>query len=311
MKHRSIALAIMAWLMWLPWVHAQQDPMYTHYMYNTQVVNPAYAGSREALTVTGLFRAQWVAFDGSPLTQTVTMHTPLITQNFGVGLAFSNDKIAQTYTTNGQVDFAFRFATGRHSQLALGLKGTLTRFSENLSDVALRDRIDPLFEDYSPRRLFPNVGAGIYFKHDKYYVGLSVPELLENQLKPNDVTGSISGLKQRHYYAIGGAIFDLENRIQFKPTAMIKYTYRAPIQIDLTASLIIRDRLILGLMYRYRDATGLLLGFNITEQLMLGYSFDWSFANRTGRYNNGSHEFVLRYDFLFRNSQGARSSRYF
>jgi type IX secretion system PorP/SprF family membrane protein len=311
MKKTFIAFPIMAWLLWLSCVHAQQDPMYTHYMYNTQVINPAYAGSREALTVTGLLRAQWVAFDGSPLTQTVTLHTPLVTQNFGVGFAFSNDRIAQTYTTNGQIDFAFRFATGRHSQLALGLKGTASRFSENIAGLDLRDQVDPAFANYSPRRLLPNVGAGAYFKHDKYYVGISVPELLENQLRANTVSGSISGLKQRHYYAIGGAIFDLKNRLQFKPSAMVKYTYRAPIQIDVTGALIIRDKLILGLMYRYREATGLLLGFNITEQLMLGYSFDWSFANRTTRYNNGSHEFVLRYDFLFRSSQGARSSRYF
>jgi type IX secretion system PorP/SprF family membrane protein len=285
--------------------------MYTHYMYNTQAVNPAYAGSRDALTVTALFRAQWISFgEGAPLTQTLTMHTPLKVQNFGVGLSVSYDEIGESRLTNGQVDFAYRFFTSRHSQLAFGLKGTLARFSENLTHLQLRDLHDQAFTPFRGQML-PNVGAGIYFKHDRYYVGLSVPELLENQLRNNYVSGSIPGLKQRHYYGIVGAVFDLQNRIQLKPSMMVKYTANVPIQIDLSAILIFRERFNTGLNYRFREGLGLMMGFNFTEQLLFGYSFDWSFPNQTARYNGGSHELMLRYDFLFRHSNGARSPRYF
>jgi type IX secretion system PorP/SprF family membrane protein len=311
MRSLPLGLSLLVLLLHLSHVHAQQDPMYTHYMYNTQVINPAYAGSREALTVTGLMRSQWMNFPGRPVTQTLTLHTPLITHNFGLGISVSNDVAAETKIANGQLDFAFRFFTGKRSQLALGLKGTLTRFSENLDQLDRRSPGDPAFAANIRSRLLPNIGTGLYFKHDRYYAGVSVPELFESRLQENVVNGSIAGLKQRHYYGIFGALFDLKNHIQLKPSAMVKYTANAPIQIDLTGCLIFRDKLNTGLMYRHREAAGLLLGFNFTEQLMVGYSYDWSFANRTARFNAGSHEFMLRYDFLFRHSHGARSSRYF
>ena len=299
-------LGLMANLAW-----GQQDPMYTFYMYNTQAVNPAYAGSREALTVTALTRLQWAGFEGSPTTHTLTMHTPLSIQHFGVGASLTHDVAALTKITNVQADFAFRLPVSRHGVLAMGLKGTASRLSENLSQLNPRQAGDPSFSNNYSSRLIPNVGAGLYLQHDAYYIGFSVPELLQGRLRENTVAGSISGLKQRHYYTIAGAMFQLKNRIQFKPTAMVKYTALAPIQIDLSGSLVFRDKLTTGLMYRHAEAVGLQLGFNLTEQLFLGYAYDWSFANRTGRFNQGSHEFALRYDFLFRHSRGARSPRYF
>lgn len=310
MNWKSLILISWVWIAATPALWAQQDPMYTHYMYNTQVVNPAYAGSRDALTVTGLARLQWVGFDGSPSTKTLTVHGPILGNNFGFGVALSNDAIAKTKVANTQFDFAYRLHLSRSLCLAMGLKGSLTRFTENLDDVKVPLPNDPLFIG-GRGRLLPNVGAGLYIQHDRFYAGLSVPQLLENQLLTGLVSGSLSRLRQRHYYGIMGAVFELKNRLKLKPTLLVKYAEEAPLQVDLTATLIMRDKFSAGLMYRLGDALGMLLGFNVTEQLQVGYSFDWSVANRTARYNGGSHEFMLRYDFLFRNSKGARSPRYF
>ncbi len=289
----------------------QQDPMYTYYMYNTQAVNPAYAGSREALTLTALTRLQWVNFPGRPATHTLTMHTPLNRQRFGIGATVTHDVVALTKLTNAQADFAFRIPVSRHGVLAMGLKGSLGWLSEDFRQLDIREPGDIALSSNFQSRMIPNIGAGLYLQHDTYYLGFSVPELLEGRLRDNLVTSSIAGLKQRHYYAIAGAVFQLKHRVQFKPSAMVKYTANAPVQIDLTGNLIFRDRLIVGMMYRHAEAVGLQLGFNFTEQLFLGYGYDWSFANLSGRFNGGSHEFALRYDFLFRNSKGTRSPRYF
>jgi type IX secretion system PorP/SprF family membrane protein len=293
-------------------VWGQQDPMYTHYMYNTQVINPAYAGSREALTVTGLMRSQWTGFDGNPVTQTLTIHSPLVSRHFGVGVALNRDGIGISTFTSVQMDFAFRFSTGKRSQLAFGLKGGFTGFSENLSGLTRMEDIDPVFVDYQGG-IIPNIGTGAYFQHERFYVGVSIPELLENTLHKALSKGTLvpSGYKQRHYYLIAGAIFELQDRIDLKPTLMVKHTVGAPLQIDMTAQVIFYDKLIAGAMFRYAADAGLMIGFNFTEQLMMGYAFDWSFKYQTGRYNSGSHEFAIRYDFLYRNSKGVRSSRYF
>lgn len=303
-------------------VYGQQDPMYNHYMYNTQVINPAYAGSREALTVTGLMRTQWLGFDGSPVTQTLTVHSPLVSRHFGVGLALNRDALGVSTITSGQFDFAFRFSTGKRSQLAFGLKGGMTGLSENLYMLTRATQGDDVFTDPNVTiypKIVPNIGTGVYFQHEKFYLGISVPELLENALRPSIALNPLlgqdslvpSGFKQRHYYLIAGAIFELQDRIDLKPTVMVKHTVGAPLQIDMTAQVIFYDKLIAGAMYRYAADAGLMIGFNFTEQLMMGYSFDWSFENQTGRYNSGSHEFAIRYDFLYRNSKGVRSSRYF
>ncbi|MFM2376049.1 MAG: hypothetical protein RLZZ165_1146 [Bacteroidota bacterium] len=311
MKRHFILLGLL--LLVAARMQGQQDPMYTHYMYNTQVVNPAYAGSREALTFTGLVRAQWVDFPGRPASQTLSLNTPVVSEHFGVGLSYTSEQFGKgTSVSNGQVDFAFRFYTSKRSQLAMGLKGSMVQFSENMVNLFLKDPVDPYFPSGTRGRIAPNVGTGLYFKHDRYYIGLSIPKLLENRFQlDSGRNGTFLGFRQRHYYGIFGMRLDLENRIQFIPTALVKYTLDVPLQVDLTASLLIRDQLMTGLMYRHRDAVGMMFGFHFTEQLLAGYSFDWSLGIGTGRYNSGSHEFMLRYDFLFRNSQKTRSSRYF
>ena len=294
-------------------VQAQQDPMYTHYMDNTLIVNPAYAGSRDALTVTGLFRSQWVDFKGAPVNQTITMHAPLTNEHIGLGLAVSNDKIGPINNSSIVGDFAYRMNLGKKSILALGLSAGINIFQANLSALQLNQSGDPTFQNNINNQLTPNIGFGAYYYREHFYVGASCSNLLQNNYSAINQTNRIAliGQEQRSYYLIAGAVFNLGNDVAFKPTTLLKGTAGAPVEVDLTASFIIVKRLLLGAMYRTGDAVGALVGFYITPQFYLGYSYDWSYGLKTPLYNLGSHEIVLRYDFLRIGKKQVHSPRYF
>jgi type IX secretion system PorP/SprF family membrane protein len=293
-------------------VCAQQDALYTHYMYNTLAINPAYAGSRDALTMTALGRFQWVGFSGAPMTQTFTAHAPVAWQSLGLGLSVVNDKIGPTTTTAFYADVAYRMKVSEYSRLSFGLKGGMNNFTAGLEDVKLQNQNDVSFAQGIRSKMLPNVGFGIYFQSRKFYAGLSIPKLLENKFYGDNANTSVNiGSEKRHYFFITGAIFDLTPQLKFKPTLLTKVATSAPIQMDLTANFIINDLVTLGAMYRTGDAFGVLAGVNVTEQFLLSYSFDWSTTNMTGRYNSGSHELLLRYDLVFHKEKRIKSPRYF
>jgi len=291
---------------------AQQDAMFTHYMYNTLAVNPAYAGSRDALTITGLHRSQWIGFDGAPITQTLTAHTPIINENIGLGLSVINDKIGPVNTTSLYADFSYRIKIDKKSHLAFGLKGGMNMVNNNLTSLNLDDKNDLAFIQNVQSKLLPNFGFGMYYSSDKFYAGVSIPKLLENNFANNTTSGSTNlASEKRHYFLIAGTVFNINEGIKLKPTTFIKVTNGAPIEADVTASFIFHDKFWLGGMFRTGDALGILAGLNITNQFALGYSFDWSYANTTMKYNGGSHELMLRYDFIYKVEEKIRSPRYF
>lgn len=292
---------------------AQQNPMFTHYMNNTLAINPAYAGSRDALTVTALHRSQWVDFKGAPVTQTLTMHSPLKNEHIGVGLSVLNDKIGPTNNTSVFGDFAFKMKLNSKSKLALGLSAGANIWQARLSTLNLDNQNDPTFQNNISNRVTPNVGFGAYYSTDRFYAGISVPNLIQNSYSElKQANGStLTAKEQRHYFLIAGAVLKLSDNLAFKPTTLVKVTAAAPIQVDLTASFIIMKRLLLGGMYRTGDAVGALVGFDITDQFHIGYSYDWSLGLSTAKYNKGSHEIVLRYDFIFSSKKQIHSPRYF
>lgn len=294
-------------------VQAQQDPMYTHYMYNTLVINPAYAGSRDALTLTALHRSQWVDFKGAPTTQTLTIHSPLRNEHLGVGLSLSNDKIGPTNSTAVFVDFACMMQLTKKSKLALGLSAGANIFQANLSTLNLDEQADPVFQNNIKNHATPNFGFGIYYSRERFYAGISVPDLLQNNysIVTKDNGNTLISKEQRHYFFIAGTVLNIADNLAFKPTTFVKATSGAPIEADVTASFIIMKRLLLGVMYRTGDACGALIGIDITNQFHVGYSFDYSYGIQTFKYNNGSHEIVLRYDFLTADRKQIHSPRYF
>lgn len=292
---------------------AQQDPMYTHYMNNTLSINPAYAGSRDALTVTALHRSQWVDFRGAPSTQTLTLHSPVGNKHVGLGLAIANDKIGPNNNTGISGSFAYRMQITKKSKLALGLSGGANILQSNLSSLALDNQNDPSFQQNISNRVTPSFGAGVYYSREQFYAGVSVPNLLESDYYSSMQTnGTVTVSKaRRHYFFIAGALFNLNNNLAFKPTTFVKVVPGAPIQADFTASFIIMKRFLLGAMYRTGDGMGALVGFDISQQFHIGYSYDYSLGLRTSKYNHGSHEVILRYDFIFNSNKQIHSPRYF
>ena len=293
--------------------HAQQAPMYTHYMYNTLVINPGYAGSRDALTVTALYRSQWVDFKGAPVTQTLTLHTPLQNDHIGVGLSVMNDKIGPSNNTAVFADFAYRMKLNANSKLALGLSGGTNIFQASLNTLQLDQQADPTFQNNINNHVTPNFGFGIYYSRERFYAGVSAPNLLQNNYSViNQSNGtSLVANEQRHYFFIAGTMIKMSDNLSFKPTMFVKVTNGAPVQADLTASFIIMKKLLLGAMFRTGDSFGGLIGIDITEQLHLGYSYDWSYGLQTFKYNQGSHEILLRYDFICNSKKQIHSPRYF
>jgi len=286
---------------------AQQDPMFTHYAYNTLWLNPAYAGTRDLLTLTGIHRAQWLNFDGTPKTTSFSMHAPIVLGKSGAGFNVISDQLGVTKSTWISADYAYHVRLNKTSKLSFGLKGLVNIYRNSVSTLSLITQSDAAFAN-DIRSVLPNAGFGMYYFSKNYYVGISCPKMLQNKL---NTSASLLSREQRHYYVIGGYAYEFSRDITFKPTAFLKVTPGAPIEGDITGTFVFDDNFNIGLMYRSADAVGALIGFNATDQLYIGYSFDWSFPNTTFRYNKGSHEICLRYDFFVKPETKIKSTRHF
>lgn len=280
-------------------VVAQQEYMFTHYMFNKMAINPGYTGTLDAISITGLHRSQWVAFDGAPITQNITAHMPIEAKNFGVGVGISNDKIGPTQNLGVNGNFAYHLNINEKSKLGLGLSAGINFFSNNLTSLKTVNTSDAAFAENVSNKVLPNIGFGAYYYTDKYFAGISTPKLLQNNLDINDPTGTSLAIshEKRHYFLTGGTEFDLTSDGQFKikPTTLIKITVGAPIQLDLTGNVVYKEQISAGLSWRTGDAIGLLLGYNFNKEFTVGYSFDFSYTNTTFNYNGGSHEIMLQY----------------
>ena len=290
---------------------AQQEAMFTHYMFNTLNINSGYAGSRNALSVVAINRNQWVGFDGAPVTQTISLHSPLYKQSLAGGLTVMKDKIGPTNLSTITVDLAYRMKISESSTLSFGLKGGLNVFNSQLTTLDLTTQGDQSFSDNFKSKLMPNFGFGMYYQSTKFYAGISTPKILENTTASSTVSGGSILSTQRHYYLIAGGIFNLSPRLVFRPSTFVKATVGAPLEVDITSIFVVDDLFWGGAMFRTGDAVGLLFGININKQLQFGYSYDWSYALNVVTNKTGSHEIMLRYDFIFRDKEKIRSPRYF
>lgn len=318
MKKKSLITIIFSCVLFLG-VKAQQDPMYTHYMYNTLSVNPAYAGSRDAMTATLLHRTQWMSFPGAPKTMSFTLHSP-VQKGVNLGLSVYNDQIGPVNTTSFGLSYAYRFNLNESSKLALGLNANLNAASLNFDGFNLNQSGDPAFASVA-NKMMPNFGIGAYYSKERFYAGVSIPRLLENVYAIDPMGNEEMKKIQRHYFLIAGAMIPLNESWDVKPTGLYKVTASSPMQLDLTCELVYEQKFDFGLFYRTDlnvteflrtgDGVGFLAGINLNDNLHLGYSFDYSFANPTSYANMGSHEIMLRYDFDFKDKLRIRSPRYF
>mgnify|MGYP000259418367 CR=1 FL=1 len=296
MKNRLLTLVIIITSVLCTDGFAQQDAQYTQYMYNTISVNPAYAGQRGALSVLGLHRSQWVGLEGAPKTQTLSVHAPIGTsERIGLGLSAINDQIGPVQETTINLDFSYTLPVSEKGKLSLGLKGTA-----HILDVAYDE-----LNQYNPgdelltkdvNGLSPNVGVGLYYRQsERWYLGLSVPSLLETK----HVDGhSLSAAKERmNYYLIGGYVFDLSENTKFKPAFLTKAVSGAPLQVDLSANFMLYEKFIVGAAYRWSAAFSGMVGFQINDQLLVGFAYDRETTELGNtEFNSGSFELFLRFE---------------
>lgn len=284
-------------------VQAQQDPMYTQYMYNTMAVNPGYAGSRGVMNITGLVRQQWLGIDGAPQTQTLVFHSPLTNKNIGLGLSVVKDKIGPINQTMIFGDYSYTIKVNESSKLAFGLKAGVNMIQGELAGLRTTEDNDVAFSQDLENRVNPNFGFGMYYHSDKWYIGASIPQLLENE---DDYTN----VKQRrHYFLIGGYAWEINDQLTIRPTTLIKATVGSPLSVDITATLILRNKLWIGVTHRWSDSFGVLLGYQLTDQLRAGGAYDYTISDLSG-YSNGTFEIMVSYDFYFKKTK-LRSPRYF
>lgn len=285
---------------------AQQDPQYTQYMYNPININPGYAGSRGTTSIFLLHRAQWVGLEGAPVTNTASLNAP-VGRNVGLGLTFINDKIGPTDTNLFSADFSYTLKVNDYYKLGLGIKGSLQLFNVDFTKLNIYDPSDPRFQTNINNQLTPNVGAGAFLYSDATYFGLSVPNILETQHYEHN---EVSVAKERfHVYAMGGHVFDLAYNWKFKPAALAKVVQGAPVQLDLTANVLYNDKFTVGVAYRWDAAVSALAGFQVSDKLFIGYTYDTE-TTALADYNSGSHEIFLRFE-LFKKYEKVMNPRFF
>lgn len=274
---------------------AQQDPMFSQYMFNTLAINPAYAGSADLLTANAIYRHQWVDIDGAPRTQTVTMHSPLRRESISLGGSIINDAHGPVRQTGVYFDASYRIMMDK-SKLAFGLKGGVNFFQANLLDLNPVEGDDPTFQQNISNRALPNFGAGIMWYTRKSYLGLSVPKILESKLLDGDLPDFQDNNQRQHFFLIGGTVLELNNYVYFKPAFLVKAVPGAPVSFDLTANFMFYEKFWIGGMYRYQDAVGLLLQYEVNNKFHVGYAYDYTTSD-LGNYTTGSHEIMLGIDF--------------
>jgi len=282
--------------------NAQQDPQYTDYMFNPLTVNPAYAGSRGHLALTALHRTQWVGIDGAPQTQTLSIDSP-IAKRLGLGISLVNDKIGPSDEVHFDANLSYTIRLTNESQLSFGMKGGGRLLNVDLSDGFQQTSDIPSINN----KFLPTVGAGVYWHSETSYLGVAVPNFIASEYY--DDNAAEIGLERLHYFLIGGKVFNLSPSIKVKPAFLTKFVVGAPVIVDLSANFLFEEVFRVGLAYRWDDSLSGLLGFQITQQLMLGYAYDLT-TTELRNYNSGTHEIMLRFELKSKEKQ-LKSPRFF
>lgn len=284
-------------------VFGQQDPQYTQYMYNMNVLNPAYAGSKGVTSIGILGRTQWVGVEGAPRTVTLSGHAPM-GKAVGLGMSIIHDEIGPVKEDNVYADFSYTIFTSDVGRLAFGLKAGVT-FLDVRETIMVDDDPDPL--NVPIHQTSPNFGAGVYYYTNKFYVGLSAPNFLETEHLEKEGGVVSTASEKMHYFATAGYVFDIADNLKLKPSTMLKATDGAPISLDLSLNLLVDERVELGLSHRIDDSISAMVGFQVNNDFRVGYAYDYT-TTRFGNFNSGTHEIMLLFDF---NKKNVKSPRFF
>tara|TARA_R110002049_G_scaffold155781_1_gene320692 strand:+ start:1462 stop:2379 length:918 start_codon:yes stop_codon:yes gene_type:complete len=301
-------ITIIAVLLLTVTAKAQQDPQYTQYMYNMNIINPAYAGSYDALSINLLGRSQWVGIDGAPRTLTLGINSP-VGKNVGLGLSVIVDEIGPVEEQNVYGDFSYTLKVGENANLALGLKAGFTFFNVCLPCLNTVNENDQAFINQNANKVLPNFGAGAFYYTDKFYAGVSIPNLLQTFHFEKEGGQVTRASERKHFFFTSGYVFDLSNDVKLKPSAMLKAAEGAPLSIDFSGNVLLYDKLEFGLSYRLDESVSALINVRATRSLRVGYAYDHTLTT-LGNFNSGSHEVFLLFNFDFERNK-IKSPRFF
>jgi type IX secretion system PorP/SprF family membrane protein len=279
-------------------LHAQLEPLSNQYLLNTLAINPAYAGSREALSITLLHRNQWTGFEGAPRTETVAMHAPMRKQNVGLGLLVMNDRVGVSGSKVFLGNFAYRIHAG-NGVMALGIGGGVSVVRNSWNELVAVDPDDQLLYGYTERYVLPDFSLGLYYNSPRFFLGFSMPLFLTHRF--NAASGTfdlVNDFSRYNYFLNTGALLNLSERWTIMPSLMLRFKQETIPQADLNLYVDYDDRIWLGISYRTNNSIIGTCIIQVNHQLSLAYSYDTGFG-RTGRSLGGSHEIMLRYDFRY------------
>ncbi|CAD0008175.1 PorP/SprF family type IX secretion system membrane protein [Flavobacterium chungangense] len=305
-------ILLISFLFYITSASAQQDPEYTHYMYNMSVVNPAYAsGTAAMLNLGGLYRTQWVGAVGAPKTFTFFGHTAL-SEKIEVGASLISDDIGEgaKKENNFYADFAYVLQLEGKNKLSLGLKAGFTSLQTNFNGFRFTDPATDLAFAENINVTKPNIGAGAYYFTDKYYIGLSVPNLLSSKHIEEKSGINAFGSEQIHTFLTAGYVFQINDAFKLKPAFMSRFVSGAPVSVDITANVLYNDKFEIGAAYRVNDAVSALMNINVIPSLRIGYAYDYTTSN-LGQFNSGTHEIMLLFDLDLLGKGYDKSPRFF
>jgi len=285
---------------------AQQEPMYSQYMFNMIQINPAYAGNRATNNVTAVYRKQWVGIEGAPVTANISWDKRNEDSNVGYGLQVYSDKIGIESTVGIQGFYSFRIAT-EESSLSLGISAGILNYRADYIDVTTNTSNDPMFSE-NVNGFRPTFGIGALYARENWYAGLSIPALLQTKIYHDNV--SVTSGASNHYFLTGGYIFRLEPDFKVKPSILFKAVTGAPLEVDLNINGWYKDLIGLGASYRTGDSFVGMFEVQLTPQVRLGYAYDYPFSV-LNQYSNGTHEIMLRYEFSGSKKTNIISPRYY
>jgi len=311
-------------------MQAQQDPMFTKYMFMPMTYNPAYAGTAKVLDMGVLHRQQWWGIEGAPMTQAINLHSPIEGKNIGLGLNMSLDQIANSRQFNVYGSFAYHIPINKSVKLSIGMQGGVSNWAADWTDLELEDLNDPAFQNLQPNLWLPNFGGGLYLFSEKWFLGLSAPMLINNALRQETNNPNIPVAQQyRHYYVSGGVAIPLNSTMVFRPSLLVKHVglfeknelnnVAAPTEMDVDLSLLFNNRLWVGASFRTAlqvidqtstyDSVDFWISMRFENGLRIGAAYDYTLTELQGP-AQGSYEIMLGYD-LMRYKGKTKHVRYF
>lgn len=288
---------------------AQQNPLYSQYMFNQLVINPAYAGTKQYISSTLFTRKQWVGFGGSPLTISATLHGPLKNKRAGLGFFINNDHIGVTNQTDIYGAYSYHLPL-KDGSLSMGVSGGISFYRSDLNSLDVWDPNDNVYQVNILTNQLPNFGTGLYYSKEKWYAGISVPQLISyDPDKGVNATKASMHHPIPHYYFTAGYVFTLSQDLALKPSCLVKYVKKDNVQFDINVNALFNNIVWVGASYRYKDAMVFIFEYQLNRKLRLGYSYDYPITP-INTVTTGSHEIMLGYDFGY-DIMKIKNPRYF